>query len=54
MWDTPDRDRVHLSHDPLCEVCEHAMHTYLPCSDTCPCVPPARATPNGWAGLAAA
>lgn len=31
---------LHLSHDMVCCYCEHARHTYLPCSDTCDCVPP--------------
>ena len=31
----------HLSHDLPCSQCGHAMHTYLPCSDTCGCTPPA-------------
>jgi hypothetical protein len=31
---------MHLSHDMVCCYCEHARHTYLPCSDTCDCVPP--------------
>lgn len=30
----------HLSHDRPCTACGHAAHTYLPCSDTCACVPP--------------
>lgn len=31
---------LHLSHDMVCCYCEHAQHTYLPCSDTCDCEPP--------------
>ena len=27
----------HLSHDLPCHGCGHAVHTYLPCSDTCAC-----------------
>ena len=41
MWDTPETSQVHLSHDLPCAQCGHAMHTYLPCSDTCTCVPAA-------------
>jgi hypothetical protein len=43
MWDTPQTNQAHLSHDLPCAHCGHAMHTYLPCSDTCACVPPAYA-----------
>lgn len=42
MWDTPEtspKGTVHLSHDPPCPRCGHAAHTYLACSDTCPCAP---------------
>lgn len=39
MWDTVDaRSDQHLSHDLPCPRCGHALHTYLPCSDTCDCV----------------
>lgn len=27
----------HLSHDLPCQGCGHAVHTFLPCSDTCAC-----------------
>jgi hypothetical protein len=37
MWDTVQTHPVHLSHDLLCPICGHAVHTYLPCSDTCDC-----------------
>lgn len=39
MWDTPQTNQVHLSHDLPCAQCGHAMHTYLPCGDDCACVP---------------
>ena len=45
MWDTvvhtPGAYGVteHLSHDLLCAVCGHAVHTFLPCSDDCACPP---------------
>ena len=41
MWDTPQTNTVHLTHDMPCPRCGHAAHTYLACSDTCACVPPA-------------
>lgn len=41
MWDIADDDRghhrVHLCHDLPCPRCGHAVHTFLPCSDTCGC-----------------
>ena len=37
MWDTVRANEVHLSHDLTCLRCGHAVHTYLPCSDTCTC-----------------
>lgn len=41
MWDIPETIRhPHLSHDLPCPRCGHASHTYLPCSETCGCVPP--------------
>ena len=39
MWDTVDSTRSRLSHDLPCLDCGHAAHSYLPCSDTCGCVP---------------
>jgi hypothetical protein len=36
-WDTVQTNEVHLSHDLPCPRCGHAVHTYLPCSDTCGC-----------------
>ena len=39
MWDSPQTNPVHLSHDLPCQQCGHAAHTYLPCSDACACVP---------------
>lgn len=41
MWDTVQMTRQHLSHDLPCTRCGHAAHTFLACSDTCHCVPPA-------------
>ena len=41
MW-TTDHDtntKQHLSHDLPCPACGHAVHTYLACSDSCPCEP---------------
>jgi hypothetical protein len=43
--------RTRLSHDRACALCGHPMHTYLPCSDHCACIP---ATMSGWTGLGAA
>jgi hypothetical protein len=41
MWDTvTERHTAHLSHEMPCTACGHAPHTFLPCSDTCDCVPP--------------
>ena len=40
MWDTVLDQGSHLSHDAPCVRCGHAMHTFLPCSDTCDCRPP--------------
>jgi hypothetical protein len=48
MWDTATditaghdyAGHAHLSHEMPCTSCGHAPHTYLPCSDTCDCVPP--------------
>jgi 3'(2'), 5'-bisphosphate nucleotidase len=37
MWDTVHVSDVHLSHDRPCVECGHALHTFLPCSDTCSC-----------------
>lgn len=41
MWDLPEstQTNLHLSHDLPCQQCGHAAHSYLPCSDTCVCVP---------------
>lgn len=51
MWDTVDSvSGSHLSHDRPCAVCGHAMHVYLPCSDTCDCTP--AAAPGQAAGRA--
>ena len=50
MWDRPQTNQLHLSHDLPCPRCGHAAHSYLPCSDSCPCV--AAAMP-GTVGLAA-
>ena len=45
MWDTVDTSSTRLSHDMPCSECGHGRHTYLACSDTCPC-PPAIAAPT--------
>jgi hypothetical protein len=47
MWDTVENNqhifgrsnRRHLSHDLPCPGCGHAVHTYLPCDDSCDCPP---------------
>ena len=39
MWDTVDTASSHLTHDMPCPRCGHGRHTYLACSDTCPCQP---------------
>ncbi|MBA2955838.1 hypothetical protein GON03_16000 [Nocardioides sp. MAH-18] len=39
MWDTPQTNQVHLSHDLPCARCGHAQHTYLACSESCACTP---------------
>ncbi len=39
MWDRPQTNQIHLSHDLPCQQCGHAAHIYLPCGDTCACVP---------------
>jgi hypothetical protein len=43
MWDTVQTTGYanghHLSHDLPCPACGHAVHTYLPCDDTCDCPP---------------
>ena len=39
MFDTTQDQDAHLSHDRPCPQCEHAMHTYLACSDNCACRP---------------
>ena len=54
MWNTTETSQTAtprcLSHDRPCSSCGHAMHSYLPCSDTCACTPqaapgaPARST----------
>lgn len=28
-----------FTHDMPCPQCQHAAHTYLPCSDSCACPP---------------
>lgn len=42
MWDTVETTSTHLSHDMPCATCGHAVHIYLPCSDSCDCVPLSR------------
>jgi len=37
MWNTAQTNEQHLSHDLPCQGCGHAVHTYLPCGDTCAC-----------------
>ena len=37
MWDTAETNDVHLSHDLPCFQCGHAVHSYLPCSESCAC-----------------
>ncbi|WP_188111337.1 hypothetical protein [Nocardioides antri] len=45
MWITDESTSTqHLSHDLPCHGCGHAVHTYLPCSDTCAC--PVNALPG--------
>ena len=39
MWDTPQTNQAHLSHDLPCARCGHAMHTYLACDEKCDCTP---------------
>lgn len=39
MWIAEQTSRTHLSHDRPCPYCGHALHTFLPCSETCRCVP---------------
>ena len=39
MFDTFHDAGHRLSHDLPCPRCAHARHTYLACSDTCPCSP---------------
>jgi hypothetical protein len=43
MWDTVQTNEHqltrHLSHDLPCPACAHAVHTYLPCDDSCDCPP---------------
>lgn len=40
MYDTNEGTSVtSLTHDRPCPGCGHAVHSYLPCSDTCSCVP---------------
>ena len=48
MWDTVQTYPVHLSHDLPCPICGHAVHTYLPCSDTCDCARTVMRVCCGW------
>ncbi len=41
MWDTAVEIGSHVTHDAPCVRCGHARHTFLPCSDSCDCAPPA-------------
>lgn len=45
MFDTHADQGSQLSHDRPCQQCGHALHTYLPCSDTCACQPVGVRTP---------
>jgi hypothetical protein len=49
MWDHVDERHTHLTHDRPCVACGHALHVFLPCSDTCDCRPEL----PGWPDLAA-
>lgn len=54
MWTIVDIAATDLlSHDLPCFRCGHAIHTYLPCSDTCACEPAEMPgePPLRWAGL---
>ncbi|WP_328530791.1 hypothetical protein OG984_06555 [Nocardioides sp. NBC_00368] len=45
MWDTAqDTENTNVRSFPMshflpCPRCGHEVHTYLACSDTCPCAP---------------
>jgi hypothetical protein len=43
MWDTAQNEAHStghpLTHDLPCPACGHAVHTYLPCDDSCDCPP---------------
>lgn len=40
MWDVVEpMTAAPLCHDRPCQSCGHAVHTYLPCSDSCDCRP---------------
>ena len=52
MWDTAVEIGSHVTRDAPCVRCGHAMHTYLPCSDSCDCGPPARFGPAEGLALA--
>jgi hypothetical protein len=39
MWDRPQTNQIHLSHDLPCPRCGHAAHVYLTCDDGCGCAP---------------
>ena len=41
MWDTAVEIGSHVTRDAPCVRCGHATHTFLPCSDSCDCAPPA-------------
>ncbi len=44
MFDCAPTTHTYLSHDMPCGRCGHGRHTYLACSETCPCPPTAPPT----------
>lgn len=54
VQDTPEEIQTHLSHDRPCSHCGHAVHTYLPSSDTCTCRTQAMAHTGTGGGTSAA
>jgi len=51
MWDTAVEIGTHVSRDAPCMRCGHAMHTFLPCSDSCDCSPPVKGIGPAATGL---
>ena len=39
MWTSTTENQQNLSRDLPCPACGHAVHTFLPCSDSCGCAP---------------